>query len=82
MEEITDNRPRIIKYKHDCAELNNGVGLEVTEEVAIALSQTNLQIDIYDVDRETQDETLQETITIDISSLLYPKTHIDVSQRI
>ena len=27
LEEITDNRPRIIKFKHDCAELNNGIGL-------------------------------------------------------
>jgi len=42
LEEITDNRPRIVKYKHDCAELNNGIGLEATEEVAIALSQMNL----------------------------------------
>ena len=38
LEEITDDRPRIIKYKHDCTELNNGMGLEVTEDVAIALS--------------------------------------------
>ena len=35
LEEITDNRPRTISYSHDFAEENNGLGLEVTEEVAI-----------------------------------------------
>ena len=34
LEEITDNRPRIIKYEHDFAELNNGEGLLVNEIVA------------------------------------------------
>ena len=38
LEEITDNRPRVIKYRHDCAELNNGIGLEVTEDVGVAFS--------------------------------------------
>jgi len=35
MEEITDNRPRTVKYERNCAEENGDVGLEVTEAVAI-----------------------------------------------
>lgn len=35
LEEITDNRPRIISYERDCAAESNGVGLDVTEEIAI-----------------------------------------------
>lgn len=35
LEEITDNRPRTVKYERNCAEENGDVGLEVTEAVAI-----------------------------------------------
>ena len=39
MEDISDNRARIVNYERDCAEVNNGVGLEVTEDVAIRMSE-------------------------------------------
>jgi len=38
MEDISDNRARIVNYERDCAEVN-GVGLEVTEDVAIRMSE-------------------------------------------
>lgn len=62
LEEITDNRPRIIKYSRDCAEECGGVGLEVSENVAIAFSQAKMKLEVFSVDRETQEETLIETI--------------------
>jgi hypothetical protein len=31
-------------------------------------------VEVYDVNRETQEETLRDSVTIDISSLLYPAT--------
>ena len=51
----------------------------VTEEVALAMSRASLELEVYEVDRETQEETLQETIAIDLSPLLFPKNLIDVS---
>lgn len=39
-----------------------------------------LLLEVYEVHRETLDETLQESISIDISSLLFPKDCLDVSK--
>ena len=62
LEEITDNRPRIVNYEHDFAEANGGVGLEVTEDVAVSFAEAVFNLQVFDVDRETQEETLIETI--------------------
>ena len=43
------------------------------------MSRASLELEVYEVDRETQEETLQETIAIDLSPLLFPKNLIDVS---
>ena len=58
---------------------NNGEGLEVNEDVAIKFSQFKLKLEIWETERETQVETLQETIYLDLSSLLFPDSPIDVS---
>ena len=70
LEEITDNRARIISYERDCA-AEAGCGLEVTEDVAYKLSETIMKLEIYDTHKETMEETLLDTISIDISCLLY-----------
>ena len=72
LEEITDNRPRIIKYEHDFAELNNGEGLQVNEIVARKFANAYINLQVFETNRETQVEELLETITLDLSSLLYP----------
>ena len=81
LEEITDNRPRFIAYEYDVVEANNGVGLEVTEDIAIKFASAKLNLAIYEVDRESPDnEMLRETISIDLSSMLFEQNNIDVSQ--
>ena len=53
MEEITDNRPRIVNYERDCALENNGVGLEVTEDIAVKFQTAVLNLKLFDTDKET-----------------------------
>ena len=79
LEEITDNRPRIVRYERDCTEENNGIGLQVTEEVALKFAQAQLRIEIWETDRETQEETLLDAVAMDLSSFLFPKDNIKVS---
>ena len=79
LEEITDDRPRTINYERDVSAENNGIGLEVTEDVAIKFSEAMLSLQVYTTDLETSEETLIETIQIDLSCLLYQKDSIDVS---
>jgi hypothetical protein len=74
LEEITDNRPRIITLTKDFAAEAGGLGLKINEELAKRISETLLKVEVYDVNRETQEETLRDSVTIDISSLLYPAT--------
>ena len=79
LEEITDNRARTVNYEHDFAEANNGVGLEVTEDVAVRFAEATFNLQVFDVDRETQEETLIESIQIDLSSLVFMNNGVDVS---
>lgn len=70
-----------VKFVRDCAMENNGEGLEVNEDVAIKFSQFKLKLEIWETERETQVETLQETIYLDLSSLLFPDSPIDYHVR-
>ena len=74
LEEITDNRPRIISLTKDFAAEAGGLGLKINEDLAKRIADTLLKVEVYDVNRETQEETLKDSVTIDISSLLYPST--------
>lgn len=78
LEEITDNRPRIVTFEKDFS-AEAGLGTLVTEEVAKCLSKAKLSIELYEVNRETQEESHCETIKIDISCLLFPTESVDVS---
>ena len=55
------------------------MGLEVSEDVAIKFSEAILHLQVFDIDKETQDEILLETIEIDLSGLLYQTGALDVS---
>lgn len=79
LEEITDNRPREISYTRDLSEELNGVGLNIDEDIAHAFSNAFCNIQIVDVDRETQEESVVETIQLDLSCLLFPQGKLDVS---
>ena len=62
LEEITDHRAQTLKFERDFALENNGVGLEVTEDVAVKFSEVMLDLRLYETNRETAIETLAETI--------------------
>jgi hypothetical protein len=79
MEEITDNRPRQVDYINDFAE--NGISpLRVNEAVAEKFTKAYLNVKIMKTNRETMEETEEETISIDISCLLYPRNNVMVSK--
>jgi hypothetical protein len=66
MEEITDNRPRTVNYVFDFAE--QGLpALKVSQEIAEKFTQSNMDIQIIRCDRVSGEETVEETIKIDIS---------------
>jgi len=45
--------------------------LRITEEMAKKISDTLLKIDLIEVNRETQEEQFRDSVSIDISSILY-----------
>lgn len=72
LEEITDNRPRIITFTKDFAAEAGGAGMKINEEIAKRISETSIKIDIIEVNRETLEESVKDSVMIDISCLLYP----------
>ena len=54
----------------------------MSEDVAVKFSEAILHLQVFDTDRETQEETLLETIEIDLSGLLFQHGAIDVSSTI
>ena len=51
----------------------------MTEDVAVKFSEAILHLQVFDIDKETQEEILLETIEIDLSGLLFQQGVIDVS---
>ena len=74
LEEITDNRPRTVTITKDFATEAGGLGIKVNEELAKRIAETFIKIEVYDVNRETQEETLKDSVTVDISCILFPAT--------
>ena len=50
-----------------------GNGLKITEDVAKRFAETYMKIEVIEVNRETQEESLRDTVKLDLSCLLYPK---------
>ena len=63
LEEITDNRPRIINYKKEFGSHEGGEPgppIKFTEDLAKFFENFLLQISVWEVNRETQEETFCE----------------------
>lgn len=69
LEEITDDRPREIKFVRDWG--GEDVKVKVSENVAHYLEATCLQIQVLQTDRETQEDSLLEEKSLDLSELLF-----------
>jgi hypothetical protein len=69
LEEITDNRPREIQYIKNFAE--EGGPIKFNEDIAKYFENFMLVVDIYSVDRETQEETKKESYELDLSPFLF-----------
>ena len=50
-EEITDNRPRTISYKRDCAAENGDIGIRFTDQIATKFQNTVMKISIFENDK-------------------------------
>lgn len=70
LEEITDHRPREIKYVKDFKE-ESDLSIKVGEDVARYFETMILKLDIYQTNRETQEESFLESQEIDLSCLLF-----------
>ncbi len=72
MEEISDNRPREIKFVKDYTE--EAAPIRFTEDLARFFEGYIFKFEIWDTNRESQEETFLEAHQIDISCLLMEKT--------
>ena len=71
MEEITDNAPRTISFEKEFAEPPMRVG----EELATRLSENGvIKIEVFEFDREKNEEVKREELEIDLSCFLFPKS--------
>jgi hypothetical protein len=52
--------------------------LRITEDIAKKFAEAIMKIDIYSINRENLEETHKETIKLDLSCLLFPKSKLDV----
>ena len=69
LEDINDTRPRTVNYMRDCAD--EGCTVEFTEDIAIQMSEAVLNLQIFEMNKETNEEALVENIKLDISCLLF-----------
>lgn len=70
LEEITDNRPRIVSYTKNFME--DGVAaLKVNDDFANFFEKFMFKFQIFKVDRETQQESLKEEYCLDLSRFLF-----------
>ena len=61
----------------DFTEMNGGVGMTVTEALAVKFSTSTLTLELYETNRETLEDTLLDTVHLDISSMLYPSDCVE-----
>ena len=73
LEEITDNRPRIINFvkSYGNSEGAEGPITRVTEDVAKFMETFLMKISIWEVNRETQEESFCESYELDLSCMLF-----------
>jgi hypothetical protein len=71
LEEITDNRPRIINFEKKFGAEGEGGVVKITEDVAQYFEKFLMPLTIWSVNRETQEEKLCETYELDLSPFLF-----------
>ena len=71
LEEITDNRPRTVKYEFETSA--EGQALEISEFIAKALTSAKLTLQVFDVNKDTLAESLLDQVEIDLSCMLFPR---------
>lgn len=74
LEEITDNRPREIKFVKDFKE-ESDTTVRITEDIARHFEQMMFKVEVWSTNRETQEETFEEAQEIDLSLLLYNRVN-------
>ena len=78
LEEITDNRPMEKQFIKNFGEESGAV--KVTEDLARYFENFLLNVSIWQVDRETQEETWKEAYDLDMSPLLFEtKTDAEIN---
>ena len=70
LEEITDNRPRTINLTKNYGE-EGAPAFKGSTELAKYIETFLLNVQVFRVDRETQDETVTDEFPLDISALLF-----------
>jgi len=73
MEEIDDPIPTVVKYSKDFEDSP----FKISEEFAHKWSEMILKIDIYDFNRETNEDELKDSIFIDVTYFLFPEAPIE-----
>jgi hypothetical protein len=73
-EEITDNRPRTISYKRDCAAENGDIGIRFTDQIATKFQNTVMKISVFESDK------VVESVQLDLSCLLFMQSKVEVSK--
>lgn len=72
MEEINDSTPTVVKYTKSFEEFP----LKVTEEVANKWSKMIMKIDVYEYNREANEDRLKDSTELDLSFFLFPQTPV------
>jgi len=75
LEEITDNRPRDVQFTKDFGE--EGLSIKVTEKVAKYFETFLMRVAVFEINRETQAESLKERYELDLSPFLFTKKGSD-----
>ena len=73
IEEITDNNPRVCSWEESFH--SEDAPVEVSEDYVRKLSKEGvLEIKLFDLNKETQEEIFVDSVKIDLSCLIFPAT--------
>jgi hypothetical protein len=65
MEEISDNRPRVVNLEKELSEI------KITEDIAKMFVSSQMKIEIFEFDKESNEEKFKESYNLDLSQLLF-----------
>lgn len=70
MDEIDDPTPTVVKFTKNFEDSP----LRVTEELAHKWSEMVMKVDVYEYNRETNEDKLKDSIELDLSFFLFSQT--------